>query len=237
MSGWQENFSGSTNIAIVDHGGGYYHKNDQWQMANQINYSRYNGWVSLIDSNTATRSQANGVNTNLPCNVCGSGITVTVSNQPPLPVFDPVVISSASASLLCTQLLVRWQLPASSSPQLGYNIEVFNNSGYTGAPAMTFNDNAPEARQKLLNIPSIATPFVRLTISDIFYNSNTAPILITPTIPALTPATNVPVTVGGLGCQYYEAGSGVNWTAIPSFGSLTPALQRNFQAISGPESS
>jgi len=221
MSGWQENFSGSTNIYIVDHGGGYYHKNGLWQMANQIHYSSYNGWVSLIDTNTATRSQVNN-NTNLPCNVCTNAITLTVSNQPALPSFDPIVVSSATAGVVNTQLLVRWQMPESSSPQLAYLIEVFSDSTFTGPPAVTFYEREPEARQKLLNISGVATPYVRLTISDIFYNTN-APVLITPDAVTPSPATSVPGDVSGLNFQYYEASSG-NWTVLPNFSSLIPVL-------------
>ncbi len=144
-----------------------------------------------------------------------------MTGQPATPTFDPIVISSSSASVLSTQLLVQWELPPSSSPQLGYLIEVFNNAGYTGSPAVIFYEREPEARQKLLNIAGVATPYVRLTISDIFFNTNT-PVLITPTAATPSPAASVPGTVGGLSYHYYEASAG-NWTALPNFGALTPA--------------
>ena len=114
-------------------------------------------------------------------------------------------------------------MPLSSSPQLAYLVEVFDNSSYTGTAAVRFYEREPEARQKLLNIPGIATPYVRLTISDIFFNTNT-PILITPSTATPSPATSVPGAVGGLAYQYYEASSG-DWTALPNFGSLTPVYQ------------
>ena len=218
MSGWQENFSGYTGDYKVNHASGYYHKSGAWQMANQIQYTSH-GYVYLTDAKTASESDVGSSFTSL-YNV---PTTLTLLGQPAQPTFDPIVVTSSSASVLNTQLLVQWQMPLSSSPQLGYRVEVFNNPSYTGSPAVSFYDNDPEARQKLLNISGIATPYVRLTISDIFYQTN-APILITPTTATPVPATNVPGTVGGLTYQYYEASSG-NWTTLPNFSSLTPVYQ------------
>jgi autotransporter-associated beta strand protein len=218
MSGWQENFSGYSGDYKVNHANGYYHKSGAWQMANQIRYTSH-GYVYLTDAKTASESDVGPSYTSL-YNV---PTTLTLVGQPALPTFDPIVVTSSSASVLGAQLLVQWQMPLSSSPQLGYRVEVFNNASYTGSPAVSFYDNDPEARQKLLNISGIATPYVRLTISDVFYQTN-APILITPTTATPVPATNVPGTVGGLTYQYYEASSG-NWTSLPNFSSLTPVYQ------------
>jgi len=217
IGGWQENFSGYTGDYIVDHANGYYHKNGAWQMANQIQYTAQ-GYCYLINGGTATES-AEGPDYTSSYNV---SITLTVPNQPALPTFDPIVVSSSSATLMNTQLLVQWQMPLSSSPQLSYLIEVFNNSSYTGSPALTFTDNDPETHQKLLNIPGIATPYVRLTIADIFYNTN-APILLTPVTATPSPATSVAGTVGGLNYQYYT--NSTAWGSLPDFSSLTPSGQ------------
>ena len=215
MSGWQENFSGYTGDYVVDHAGGYYHKSGAWQMANQIQFTSH-GYVYLTATNTAAESEVGPDFTGL-YNV---PTTLVLSGQASSPTFDPIVVSNATASVVNTQLLVQWQMPPSSSPQLGYKIEVFNNSSYTGTSSVSFFDNDPEARQKLLNIAGVATPYVRLTISDIFFQTN-APILITPTTPTLSPATSVSGTVGGLAYHSYEASSG-NWTGLPNFSSLTP---------------
>ena len=215
MSGWQENFTGYTGDYVVDHAGGYYHKSGAWQMANQIQFTSH-GDVYLIATNAAAESAVGPDYVSL-YNV---PTTLVLSGQPASPTFDPIQVTNATASLVNTQLLVQWQMPPASSPQLGYKIEVFNNSNYTGTAAVSFFDNDPEARQKLLNIAGVATPYVRLTISDIFFQTN-APILITPTTPTLSPATSVAGTVGGLAYQYYEASAG-NWTGLPNFSSLTP---------------
>ena len=119
-------------------------------------------------------------------------LTLTLTNQPAAPAIDPIVVSSSGASVSGSQLLTHWQLPATSSPQFAYRIEVFDNPGYTGSPALSFYDIDPEARQKLLDVPGVATPYVRLTITDVF-DVDHAPILLTPTPATLSLATNHPV--------------------------------------------
>jgi autotransporter-associated beta strand protein len=147
-----------------------------------------------------------------------------MTNQPAAPTFDAVTVTNTSATVSGSQLLVKWQIPATSSPQLAYKIEVFNNSSYTGSPVVTVNEREPEVREKLITVSGVATPYVRLTISDIFDNS-AAPISIAPAAAVLNAANNVAGTVAGLGYQYYEAASGTSWTVIPDFSTLNPVLQ------------
>ncbi|MFD0895723.1 autotransporter-associated beta strand repeat-containing protein [Luteolibacter ambystomatis] len=220
MSGWQENFTGYTGDYVVDHANGYYHKSGVWNRANQVRFTS-NGYSSIFDpgTNTVARSQVGPTYTASYNNP----ITLTLSGQPAAPTFDPIVVSSSSATTYGTQLLVKWDMPPTSSPQLSYKIEVFNNASYTGTASLTFTENEPERRQKMLDVSGIATPYVRLTISDIFYNSGT-PILITPTAAALASATSPSGTVAGLNYQYYQATSGT-WTALPDFTTLTAARQ------------
>ena len=218
MSGWQENFSGYTGNYIVDHGPGYYHKSGAWSQANQVSFTSA-GYCTLINGNAAVESSVGSGFTNL-YNV---PITLTMTGQPSSPGFDAILVTNATASVYGSQLLVQWQVPDASSPQLGYTVEVFTNASYTGTPAVTFYDREPETRQKLLSIAGIATPYVRLSISDIFFRTNT-PLLLTPATATLVPATNVSGTVAGLAYQYYEASSG-DWTNLPNFSLLTPAGQ------------
>jgi autotransporter-associated beta strand protein len=218
IGGWQENFTGYAGDYTVDHANGYYHKSGAWQRANQIQFTS-RGLVSLIEGNTAARSQV-GPTYSSSYNV---PLTVTLSGQPALPTFDPIVVSSSAATVSGSQLLVKWDLPLTSSPQLGYKIEVFNNSSYSGSAALTFNETEPDTRQRMLNLGGITTPYVRLTISDIFYNNGT-PILITPAAASLNAATTVAGTAGGLNYRYYQAASGT-WTVLPDFTSLTPVRQ------------
>jgi autotransporter-associated beta strand protein len=160
-----------------------------------------------------------------------SPATLTITNQPGAPALDAIVVTNYGATFSGNQVVVQWQVPATSAPQLGYMVEVFNNSSYTGAVAVTFFDCNPEARQKLLNIAGVSTPYIRLSVVDIFDRTNT-PLLITPSTATLNPATSVPGAVNGLGYVYYESATsyywesdGVNWPAMPNFGLLTPVAQ------------
>ena len=217
MSGWQENFSGYTGSYIVDHGGGYYHKSGVWQRANQISFTA-SGHCTLIEGNTAARSEV--ANSSLANNV---PITLTLSGQPTAPSFDPIVVNNAAALIHGSQLLVRWEVPLTSSPPLSYTIELFDNADFTGAPLRTVTEREPEARQRLLDVSTIATPFARLTVGDIFFRSGT-PIQLTPAAVTLNPATDVAGRVSGLAYRYYQAAS-ANWTALPDFSALTPVRQ------------
>ena len=214
MSGWQENFSGYAGDYKVGHAGGYYHKNGTWTRANSISCTSNGRTYATNDGTYATSFLQSDVGPSFT-GVYNNPNTVVLSDQPVTPTFDPIVVTNVSATVSGSQLLVQWDLPPTSSPQLEYRIEVFTNASYTGSPVLNFFDREPEMRQKLLNIGSVTTPYVRLTIADIFYNTN-APILITPTSATLAAATNVAGTVGGLAYKYYEASSG-NWTAIPNF--------------------
>ena len=217
MSGWQENFSSYGGDYIVEHANGYYHKSGTWSAANQISFTTYS-YITVLGGNTFARSSV-GPDYSSLYNV---PFTATLSGQPSSPPLDPIVVNSATATVYGSQLLVQWNMPLISSPQLQYRVEVFNNSGYTGSPAVTFFDREPETRQKLLNISGVATPYVRLTIADIFYQTNT-PILITPTTATLSSATNVSGTVAGLAYQYFEGNSG-DWGSLPNFAALAPVL-------------
>ncbi len=217
MSGWQENFSSYGGDYIVEHANGYYHKSGTWSAANQISFTTYS-YITVLGGNTFARSSV-GPDYSSLYNV---PFTATLSGQPSSPPLDPIVVNSATATVYGSQLLVQWNLPLTSSPQLQYRVEVFNNSSYTGSPAVTFFDREPETRQKLLNISGVATPYVRLTIADIFYQTNT-PILITPTTATLSAATNVSGTVAGLAYQYFEGNSG-DWGSLPNFAALAPVL-------------
>ncbi|MFO1513691.1 MAG: LamG-like jellyroll fold domain-containing protein [Verrucomicrobiota bacterium] len=160
-----------------------------------------------------------------------AAVGLIIANQPNAPELDPIIVSNATASSYGNQVIVSWQMPLTSSPQLGYALEVFDNPAYSGSPALAVFQRDPEARQQLLNVGAVATPYVRLSIVDIFDRTN-APVLITPAAAALNVATNPPATVSGLGYKYYESATsyywqynGVNWSSMPNFGALTPVYQ------------
>lgn len=226
VSGFQENFGGSTTSWRTDYRNCYYYTGSgAWQGANQFTGGANGGWLvncSNIEGATAAMLECCPSNNTYVGTPFNSNITVTMTNQPASPTFDPLLVSNVIASISGSQLLVQWQVTNTSSPQLGYRVEVFNNSGYTGSPSVSFYDRDPEARQKLLDITGVTTPYVRVTFSDIFDNTN-SPILITPSAAVLNPATNVVGAVSGLAYKYYE--SATNYVVLPDFTVLTPVLQ------------
>ena len=205
------------------------------QRANKINIA-WNGGVgyaALIENataamgwqwNTVSPAQLDPLGNNWGTNMPLGSLTLTMTNQPATPPFDPIVVTSSNATVYGSQLLVQWSEPATSSPQLSYRIEVFNNSGYTGSPAVNVFNYDTEAQQCLLNIPGVSTPYVRLTIADIFNNTN-SPILLAPVTATLSPATNVLGAVNGLAYSYYQTNGTAVWTSLPNFATLTPVLQ------------
>lgn len=236
LMGFQEDFSGGLQPQRTDYRNCYYHQSAQWHSANQFQaYCRgQKENAGLIEGNTAVFYETcSPANTNYVAALTNNGqsMYLTLSNQPPAPTFDPLLVNNAAAVVSATQLLVQWQVPATSSPQLAYQLQVFNNPGYTGTPSLVFYERDPEARQKLLNIPGIATPYVQLIVSDIFDNTN-APLQLTPTSANLSSSTNVTGVINGLAFSYFESASnyyldtsGTNWLTMPNLASLTPAFQ------------
>ncbi|HVV73978.1 MAG TPA: PA14 domain-containing protein, partial [Verrucomicrobiae bacterium] len=98
-------------------------------------------------------------------------------------------------------------------------------------PAVVFFDRDPEARQKLLDITGVSTPYVRLSLVDIFDRTN-APSLLAPSVATLNAATGAGSLVNGLSYAYFESAtsyywesSGVNWSSMPNFAVLSPVRQ------------
>ncbi|HEV2211626.1 MAG TPA: LamG-like jellyroll fold domain-containing protein [Verrucomicrobiae bacterium] len=236
LMGFQEDYTGGLQPQRTDYRNCYYHRNASWHAANQFQaYCRgQKENAGLIENATAayyeTCSPANtGYVASLTNN--GQSLYLTLSNQPAVPSFDPLVVTGASAVLSGTQLLVQWQLPPTSSPQLAYQVQVFNNAGYTGTPALVFYERAPDTREKLLDVTGIATPYPRLIVSDIFDNTN-APVALIPTNATLSAGTDVPGAINGLAFTYFESASsfyldtsGTNWPAMPNFATLPAVLQ------------
>ena len=150
------------------------------------------------------------------------GVTLTLTNQSAQPPMDALVVTNYGTAVSGTQLLVYWAVPVTSSPQFSYRVEVFNNSNYTGTAAVTAYDIDPEARQKLLDITGVSTPYARLTVVDVMNQTN-GPIEIIPATAALNAATNVTGAVSGLAYQYYE--SATNFNVMPNFNVLAPVYR------------
>jgi polygalacturonase len=237
---FQENASGGYSPQRTDYRRCYYRYGGTWRSSTNWYVADHAGAVEntgLIETNSAVyyeTCKSNGVYAGKLTNVWQQSPTLTLT-QAAAPVFDPILVTNCSAVAYGSQVLVQWQTPPASSPQFAYQVDVYTNAGYTGSVVATVYDIAPEARQKLVNIGTNPTPYVRLTIIDVFNQTNT-PVNLTPTNGVLSAAKAVSGLVNGLSYAYYQSASGyttdayTNWAALPNFAALAPVLSG---AVSG----
>ncbi|HEY4414673.1 MAG TPA: LamG-like jellyroll fold domain-containing protein, partial [Verrucomicrobiae bacterium] len=231
--GFQENASGGSQPQRTDYRNCYYHKSNTWNAASKFQVYNHAGAVEnagLIENNTAVYYETcenNPSYTGTITNVGQYSPTFTISSQPAAPTFDPILVTNYGASLSGSQLLVQWQMLPTSSPQFAYQVKVYTNASYTGTVVASAYDIAPEVRQKLLDIGNATTPYVQLTIVDIFNQTNMA-INVTTTNATLSLASTATGTVDGLNFAYYQSASNytsdgsTNWSSMPNFAALTP---------------
>ena len=229
---FQENASGGSSPQRTDYRASYYHYNGVWNSSTNWHAYDHGGGqenAGLIETNTAIyyeTCKSNGVYFGTITPSSPTSPTYHIS-QPATQSFDPIIVTNYSATLYTNQLLVQWQTPAASSPQFAYQINVYTNAGYTGTVVASAYDIAPEAQQKLLVYTNGVTPYARLTIIDVFNQTN-APINLTASNATLTAAVSAPGAVNGLNYAYYQSAtsyttdSSTNWSSMPNFAALTP---------------
>lgn len=133
--------------------------------------------------------------------------------------FEAAKIENPSAEWLGNQLVARWSADSKSTPQLGYDVEVFDGDNRVAS----FSWNDPEARECVLSLPTAPAGKVsaRLVLRDIFkQQSQEARFTATPG-KSLAPA-KISGLVPGLSYRYYERAQPETWTALPHFDSLKP---------------
>eukprot|EP01047_Picozoa_sp_COSAG01_P003346 COSAG01_NODE_97_length_26660_cov_100.642935_18_plen_1196_part_00 len=142
------------------------------------------------------------------------------TEQPDSPILDRPGIDQAEANASGNQINVRWKIPHSASPQLGYKIEAFTDSEARGELIAFWEDAAPHVNNKRLDTTSPAKS-VRLTIKDIFDQQIE---LVFPVKNILIPAaTSSPTKIQtGLKYTYYENLSGKTWTTLPDCSTVQP---------------
>lgn len=231
---FQENDSGGNLPQRTDYRNCYYHRSGVWNPATEFQVYNHGGGTEntgLIETNTAVYYETCENDPSYTGTITNGGQyspILVLSGQPAAPPLDPIVVTNCSATVSGSQLLVQWQVPASSSPQFACQINVYTNASYTGTVAAAFFDYAPEARQELLTIPAGITPYPQLTIIDVFNQTN-APVDVAVTNASLLAPASVSGLVNGLAYSYYESAnniyssdSGTNWSSMPSFAALTP---------------
>ena len=152
----------------------------------------------------------------------GGGSGEFATEQPDEPVLDPSAIEGATAMAYGNQVAVKWSIPRSASPQLGYRLEVFGDRQATGTPLKVVKDNAPHVLARRLDAGR-EVKSVRVTVTDIFDQqaSITIPVKESTFLPSAKAAGLRP----GLAYAYYEAPENVQWERLPDFQALTPVKQ------------
>jgi len=196
----------------------------------RLGYCRLNGrWYSsdlstkapshfkLIENNTVVRFDRSAKDT-----AGDKTFTLFPTEQPDIPPLDKPAIEQAEAYAWSNQVSVRWRVPQNASPQLGYKLEAFADSGAKGQPLAVYEDASPHILAKRLDTEGAARS-VRLTVTDIFDQQIAVLIPTKRTTPAPVAKANGLKT--GLRYAYYEAPHDVSWEQLPDLATLSPVKQ------------
>lgn len=197
-SGFIEPLTGEKVVRPLHRRLGYFRKDGQWKKSDTITIDK----TQYVVVNTLPEgdheyaaieySQRPDL---LPIHLRGSPLAgdqkfAFTTKQPAQPVLDQPAVINVRAEGTGKQVAVSWEIPPTASPAFAYRIEVFDNPACTGLPKAVREERMPNARHALLDA-SVATPTVRLTVTDIFDQS--APPVVVPVAAArLVPAQEIP---------------------------------------------
>jgi len=225
MSGFLEDFShGNANPRRAEFRNIYYRKST-WQAATTFKpstrQSTEKGTSGLMENDTVGFFETcSGTSYTGNMGPGAQELTYTLAT-PPVPTFDALVVNNVTARATANQVHVKWTVPDTSSPQFAWKVELFPTADTSGTPAMTVSKIDPDVGECVISTTGLATPTVRLTITDIF-DQTTTPAAVTATTPTLANAASPGTTVPGLYYKYYET----TRTTLPDFTTLgTPVLQ------------
>lgn len=230
IGGFIEDFShGNRNPRRTEFRGCYYLQDGKWQAANEFTGSTRQktekGDIGLIEDGTAaffeTCSGENYAGTLGP----GEAKKTLTLKQPPQPEFSAIELKQVSVKTLGKQALVTWEVPPTSSPQLGYKIELLNGEKVV----KTTQENDPEARQAVVELSDGSANRVRLTLIDIFDRAS-EPTTSDATPIEAKPAQVVDKTADGLSYTLVHSASNNYWgeksniDKMPDFSAEKPVL-------------
>jgi hypothetical protein len=235
--GFQENFIGGNAdpIASVMIRNTYSRRNGEWVADNKVQLRpqrKEREKITPMEGGTALKLETlwDDTKTAKPADVADPAFVNKnndfIYKQPAQPNFlDACAATGVSAARAGSQLYVKWTVPVKAAPQLGWRIEVFDNAERTGAPVKTFRADEPDTREALLDIGDIATPFVRLTLSDIYDGVSRPADCSVMGVKPIRPVVSSKLSRGtGLDYVCYEAPEKTVWTALPDFEKLPPAF-------------
>lgn len=179
--GFMEHFGGNVpEPKELWRGKGFYRINGQWKKHNKlmIKVAKDNGmelqsWnVHLRDNDSVLVLSYVGGN-DYPRNLeRGRTHSFQQKQAEEAPTPDPI-LCEASSRIVGNHLIVDWSLAKESSPQLGYEIKVYDNPQFSGTPIASARELFPQVRTKSLELPSQGKSYVKLTIIDIFDQTKT----------------------------------------------------------------
>ena len=134
--------------------------------------------------------------------------------------FDAVKVSNPTAESLGNQAIVRWSVDAQSSPQLGYDIEVYDGDRRLGAAS----ENDPEARQCALTLSAApAGPLeVRMKLRDIYNQTSPEAKFTASAAQPVSPVIAEGALKSGVSYRYFESADAGTWSKLPDFATLKP---------------
>ena len=198
----------------------------------RLGYCRFNGkWhdsplsanderkFKLIENDTVVRFDRSG-----PDGGAKKEQTFFPTKQPATPILDKPAITQTKAHALGNQVSVKWKIPQSASPQLGYKLEVFADREAEGTPLVIWEDAAPHVINKRLDT-TVPAKSVRLTVTDIFNQKIVVVIPVKKTSLPVPSASDEIKSRAGLNYHYYEDPNGETWKKLPDFSSLKPVKQ------------
>ena len=229
MGGFCEYITGNaTNTCAVEFSNIYAMRNDKW--GSEPVFSAFNHKEDIIkmtqpsdkrsvllETSRTPRDPQTRKFTELP--VVTQKVTL---NQPALPDFlDAVKITTPTAAGFGTRCVVKWQVAAKDSPQLGYTVAILDGTTVLASAA----ENDPNARQCVLEIGAVKRrPQARIQITDIF-GRQSPPVIIPVTTASPLPALKEAALPAGLSYRYYESKRPDDWQTLPDFPKLTPKRQ------------
>jgi len=195
---------------------GYCRLNGKWHKSNVL-IKPDPKFFKLIHDGTVLRYDRSG-----PDSAGKADGPKLVARQPDRPTLNKPAIEKAKATSWGEQVAVRWSIPQSSPPQLGYKLGVFADVAGKGSPSATFQDNSPHIHAKRLDGVKSAGS-VRLTVTDIF--DQTASVVVPVERRAPASARSVAEVRPGLRYRFYEAPKGASWERLPDLTASEPAKQ------------
>jgi hypothetical protein len=210
---------------------GYCRKDGTWRSSNKvtINVDPKNGqfdnyWVVEVKPEGDHEILAMELSWNkalMPFKLSGAPLAFKSKNeftvkQPAAPSLDKPQVASVSAESNGRQVLVKWELAATSSPQFLYRIEVFNNVACQGVPLVVRQERMPIVNTVLLDAV-VAKPTVRFTLTDVFDQAITPMVVAVKAAAKPSPSTTATMATG-LGYELLHKFKGNDRLLLKDFG-------------------